>query len=434
MSGESSIASRRSLGGALSQRMQQSQQDERRRALRALLKRPLLGATGSDTELHSMVRRHERWLRQWLDHNTGWRLQVDSELARLHKLLADTTDATRGATAAPSDEPLDRRRLMIFCLCLAALQEDERQTVLGRLAERVAELSASDEIIAGNGLTIDLSLRNDRRDLVQAVRLLLDYGVLAQVDGDEEKFIRQEGDVLYNIHRAALVAMLAVRRGPSTITEQHFDDRMSKILFEADPDTEEGRNRRLRWDLTRRLLDDPVTYYADLTEPEFQYLTRQRPRLLREIEQATGLIPEVRNEGIAMVDVSGGLTDLDMPEEGTDGHAALLVAEWLADRARARRDDPQAGRIEMREVESYLRSLIKIHRQQQRHWRQGVEVEGYECVMAEQIVRRLEALRLIERDGSSITPRPAIARYAVDESVKSPLKDDERTDLWTSPT
>jgi uncharacterized protein (TIGR02678 family) len=177
-----------------------------------------------------------------------------------------------------------------------------------------------------------------------------------------------------------------------------------------------------------------VTYYADLTEPEFQYLTRQRPRLLREIEQATGLIPEVRNEGIAMVDVSGGLTDLDMPEEGTDGHAALLVAEWLADRARARRDDPQAGRIEMREVESYLRSLIKIHRQQQRHWRQGVEVEGYECVMAEQIVRRLEALRLIERDGSSITPRPAIARYAVDESVKSPLKDDERTDLWTSPT
>jgi uncharacterized protein (TIGR02678 family) len=434
MSGESSIASRRSLGGALSQRMQQSQQDERRRALRALLKRPLLGATGSDTELHSMVRRHERWLRQWLDHNTGWRLQVDSELARLHKLLADTTDATRGATAAPSDEPLDRRRLMIFCLCLAALQEDERQTVLGRLAERVAELSASDEIIAGNGLTIDLSLRNDRRDLVQAVRLLLDYGVLAQVDGDEEKFIRQEGDVLYNIHRAALVAMLAVRRGPSTITEQHFDDRMSKILFEADPDTEEGRNRRLRWDLTRRLLDDPVTYYADLTEPEFQYLTRQRPRLLREIEQATGLIPEVRNEGIAMVDVSGGLTDLDMPEEGTDGHAALLVAEWLADRARARRDDPQAGRIEMREVESYLRSLIKIHRQQQRHWRQGVEVEGYECVMAEQIVLRLEALRLIERDGSSITPRPAIARYAVDESVKSPMKDDERTDLWTSPT
>jgi hypothetical protein len=50
MIGDTPTASRRALGDALTQRMQQSQQDERRRALRALLKRPLLGATGTDDQ------------------------------------------------------------------------------------------------------------------------------------------------------------------------------------------------------------------------------------------------------------------------------------------------------------------------------------------------------------------------------------------------
>ena len=35
-----------------------------------------------------------------------------------------------------------------------------------------------------------------------------------------------------------------------------------------------------------------------------------------------------------MLDDAGDLTDLKLPEEGTDGQVALLVAEWLAEHLR----------------------------------------------------------------------------------------------------
>jgi hypothetical protein len=56
----------------------------------------------------------------------------------------------------------------------------------------------------------------------------------------------------------------------------------------------------------------------------------QRPFLLGCISEATGLVPEVRAEGIALLDPSGEATDLRMLEESTHGHATLLLAERLA--------------------------------------------------------------------------------------------------------
>ena len=52
------------------------------------------------------------------------------------------------------------------------------------------------------------------------------------------------------------------------------------------------------------------------------YLTRQRRALTRRITELSGLVAEVRAEGIAMVDPSDELTDVRMPEIGTDGHVA----------------------------------------------------------------------------------------------------------------
>jgi uncharacterized protein (TIGR02678 family) len=405
--------------GALTQKMDQSDEEERQRALRALLCKPLLQPVGPDTETYALVRRHHKSLQKWLDYNTGWRLQVDSEFARLHKIAADHSDRTRFAVDSRTGEPLDRRRYMLVCLCLAALQEFERQTVLGKIAERVAELSASDPAIVAAGMALDLSDRVHRRDLVQAVRMLLEFGVLVCVDGDEERFVRQQGDVLYSIRRGVLTAMLSVRRGPSTIETHEMDGRVEQLLAESDPDTDEGRTRRLRWNLTRRLLDDPVLYYEDLSAAQLQYLNSQRPRLAREIEQATGLVTEVRAEGIAMADPSGTLTDFDMPEEGTDGHAALLTAQWLAERLRENRGQPREARISMAELVAHVASLIHIHQREKRHWRKEVATPGYDRFMAENIARRLEALRLICREGDILSPRPAIARYAVDEPLES---------------
>jgi len=65
------------------------------------------------------------------------------------------------------------------------------------------------------------------------------------------------------------------------------EERINAIVDEPFPDTEEGRNRRLRTRLFRRLLNDPVTYYSRLCEEERAYFVPQRPSIVKEIEGAT---------------------------------------------------------------------------------------------------------------------------------------------------
>ena len=68
------------------------EQAQRRTALRALLAKPLLVAD-ADGETLVLVRRHLTALRDWLDRETGWRLVVDSETARLFKTAPVLSDA-----------------------------------------------------------------------------------------------------------------------------------------------------------------------------------------------------------------------------------------------------------------------------------------------------------------------------------------------------
>jgi len=83
--------------GALSDALAATRRAELTRAARALLRRPVLRASGADAELVALVRRHAGTLREWFDRNTGWRLMVDSEVARLVKTVPDTGDATHPA-------------------------------------------------------------------------------------------------------------------------------------------------------------------------------------------------------------------------------------------------------------------------------------------------------------------------------------------------
>jgi uncharacterized protein (TIGR02678 family) len=249
--------------------------------------------------------------------------------------------------------------------------------------------------------------------------------VLARVHGDEQQYVTGRGDALYNVNRPALAAMLNVRRGPSTIDETAFDRRLAALVDEPGPDTDEARNRRLRSRLTRRLLDDPIVYYDELTEPERAYLTSQRAFLLAQIEEATGLIPEIRREGIALVDEDGDLTDLALPEEGTEGHRALLLAEHLADRARADGAAP-VGRAALHR---HVAGLVARHRT---HWRRDAAEPGAEVGLTERTLDRLQALRLVRRTEDGVVPLPALGRYAL--ALDDDGADDEPAsgDLWGS--
>lgn len=390
-------------------RARQDQQDwhERHRAVRALLTTPLLHAD-RDLEAFRLVRRHADWLRRCFAHEAGWTLTVDTTLARLRKVPATLDDGTRPARPRRSDPPFSRRRYVLLCLALASLETADRQVALGRLAELIVGSVAADPALAEAGIAFELDTRDQRRDLVAVVRLLLALGIVKHVDGADADYVAGTGDALYTIDRGALSAVLAARRPPSSIDADDLDGRLVALTSEVVPDTPDARNRAIRTHLVRRLLDDPVVYLDDLEDDQRAYLTGQRPRLVGAVAEATGLEPEVRVEGIAMVDERGDATDLEVPDQGTDGHLTLLVAEDLARRLR---EDPDVV-VAAHEVEALIAGLVAEHAA---HWRRDVRDPGAEVRLAREVVDRLAAVGLVRIVPAGVVPRPAIARYAVGE-------------------
>ncbi|WP_182357192.1 TIGR02678 family protein [Tomitella gaofuii] len=404
------------MAGSLTDALAQSRDDERRRAARAILRRPLLRADGPDAESFALVQRHSAHLRAWFHTHAGWSLLVTPELARLTKTMdADGPGAhTHPAVTARPRRPFTRRRYVLACLLLAVLSRADAQITLGGLADDVL-LAAADPDLAATGLEFTLDSRAQRGDLAAAVRLLIEYGVLSRVAGDEDLFVEDTGDVLYDVHRRALAGMLASARGPSTIATaassgpaERFAERLARLTFEPPAGSEQLGDERIRRWLTRRLLDDPVVYYDDLSPRARALLDGRRAALTGAVADLTGLVPEVRAEGIAMVDPDGTLTDVRMPEGGTDGHAALLLATHLATV-----DVP----VQVAELESLIRSRAHGFAAQG-FWRRGAAEPGADRIIVRTALDRLEALGLIRRgrgaDGEpTVQPRPAIARYAV---------------------
>ena len=179
------------------------------------------------------------------------------------------------------------------------------------------------------------------------------------------------------------------------------------------PTSDEARHRRLRLRLFRQLLDDPVLYYDELTDDEREYLDRQRGFILPEIETATGLVREVRAEGIAMTDPTGSLSDYGLPEEGTDGHLTLLLATFLAGRLRE-----SSGR--QRRLRRAGRAHARTSSRHHKHWRKDVREPGQDRALTRMVIERLCALGPGRREGDLLFPLPAIGRYGLREET-SPI-------------
>lgn len=404
------------MSHALDSALDEARTRELRRAVRALLRRPLLLNGGHGDDEFRLVRRYAAELRTWFDANTGWRLHVDSAVARLVKRPATHEDATHPARDPRTRLPFGRRRYVLLCLALCVLERADAQITLGSLAEGVI-LAARDERLARAGVSFRLSGREERGDLVAVVRLLLELGVLARVAGDEEAFVRETGDALYDVERSVLAGLVASPRGPSTIAAPDFESRLQQLGAEPLPSTEDLRNRAIRQRLTRRMLDDPVVYYDELSPSELAYLTSQRAAMVKRISEVTGLVAEVRAEGIAMVDPKDELTDVRMPEVGTDGHVALLITEHLAGRIVGYDGEAEVGAVRptvtpcaKAELHALVRRLAGEHRA---YWRRSAREPGAEIALVDHALGRLEALRLIRREPGTVHPLAALTRFAL---------------------
>ena len=375
------------------------------RAARLLLARPMLVAGRADDDDFRLIRAHAAELREWFDRETGWRLVVDTQTARLFKTAPSRDDPTHPARDPRSKAPFGRRRYVLVCLALATLERADNQVTLGRLAEQVLLATGDAELVAA-GLTFSLETREERADLVAVVRLLLDWGALHRVVGDEDAYLGSVGDVLYDVDRRVIAGLLTGVRGPSTVDEANPDGRLDALLSEVAPDTEEARNRGLRHRLTRRLLEEPVVYYDELPADELAYLTRQRAAITSRIADLTGLVAEIRAEGIAMVDPDDELTDVKMPAQGMQSHLTLLLAEHIAERTDG---------VRRSELHALTRRLAVEHKS---YWRKNATDPGAEVDLVAVALSALVALKLATvGDGPDplVTTRPAIARYALAE-------------------
>jgi uncharacterized protein (TIGR02678 family) len=379
---------------ALATAIDESRSTERRRAFRALLARPVLAARGPTEADYRRVRKFETELRVWLEANTGWRLTVDTSAARLHKRRTGD-DPTRGLIDGQR-RLFTRRRYVLLALSLAVLERSGGQVTLGRLADDViGELG--DPRFAAAGLEFTLGGRDERSDIVAVVRVLLSIGALRRVEGDEERFVDASVDVLYDIEHGIVGVMLQSAQAPSGIGRGGFEDRLAAVTEQQFVDTDDARNRSLRRILTRRLLDDPVVEYTTLTENESAYMANQRRAITDRITDATGLVAEVRAEGIAMLDPEDGLTDVRMPEGGAPGHLALLVATRLA----------SEGRMTQEAVVSYVSEMCETNAT---IWGSTIQSRP-RSELAQEAVSRLRALSLVSVGADSISAHPALSRF-----------------------
>lgn len=384
------------------------QQDEFSRGLRALLMRPLMAAGHED---FSAVRRQAERLREWFGRETGWPLHVDREGARLFKRPADLSDDTRGLPA------YDKRRYVLLCLVCAVLERADPQITLQLLGERVMQW-ASESTLQSRGFEFTLRTAADRRDLVAVCKTLLEHCVLQRVAGEEEGFIQDDhgaqSDALYDVQRRMLAGVLAAVRGPSTWPAEDapvsFEDRLQSLVFEHQVESEQGRRDALRHHLARRLLDDPVIYTASLPADAQAYFINQRGTMASRLCEATGLSAEQRAEGLALTDESGELTDVSMPAEGTEAHATLLVAEHLAQQLRL---DGGSAASTPEAIAAFVRGAIERYG---RYWRKSAREPGAERELAQIALDKLDKLQLIHRENGWIHPRPAIARFALQEA------------------
>ena len=405
----------------------QVEREEFRTAVRALLMTPLMAPAHED---FAAVRRNADALRDWFARETGWTLQIEREGARLFKRPADLASPMRGLTG------YDRRRYVLLSLACAILERADAQITLCLLGDRLLQLAAELPLVQGS-FTFTLETHRERRELVTVCRTLLDLGILQRVVGDEEAFVSgggEQADALYDVQRRMLAGMLAAVRGPSTWAPEEapgsLKERLHAMVDEHVADSDEGRRTALRHQLARRLLDDPVVYLETLDPESRAYFANQRGAMAARLCDAAGLVAEQRAEGLALVDETGSLTDVAMPAEGTEAHATLLVAEYLAAACRRRQtegaDPPPVEIVREQDVVDFLR---EVKARYGRYWRKSAREAGAEHELAATAIERLEKLQLIARSADVVRPLPAIARFSVGDAEVRDYREAGKTQM-----
>ncbi|MDG4803250.1 TIGR02678 family protein [Micromonospora sp. WMMD980] len=297
------------------------------RAVRLVLRHPLITATWPDERALPRVRRFAATLRRDLAEAFGYRLELHGSTARLVR-AKDQLDGTQPAVSR-TGRPFDRQRYAYLSLCLAVLGRAGIQITLSELADSVA---ADANRITGLGLDPDRG--PDRRAFVDAVGWLEERGVLRLADGSSAAWASDPGagEALYDVARDVVFALF---RPPRVL--QHVDS-VSAMLDRAMSSSGNAERRQAAQAARRAVVELPVVYHTDVDPAVANHL--RGSALAADLARLTGLRVERRAEGVLLVDTAG-FTAERFPGTGSVAQAAVLLAVEMADRVA----DPDGRRV-----------------------------------------------------------------------------------------
>lgn len=276
-------------------------------ALRRIAVQPWLVA-GRDDESMQQVRRHERQVRDALA-LLGWSLVVEPGLVRLRK----SPPRRRDDFAAAAPPPQIRSW---FFLLAAASEAMPPRCGLGDLVSEARSAAAEVGLPSTNTMS-------ERRAIVAGLRMLIQRGIITQLDGESERFSEDENVlVLLEIHHTRLLHLIANWAAPDPVEAP--GQWLAQV--ERQPDL----NRRMRaW-----MVDDAVIHSADLDAEEGDWLSRRARSVAGlSIAQRFGLHLERRAEGLLLTVPPEAyrypreLGEFRFPGTGTEAHAALLLCD-----------------------------------------------------------------------------------------------------------
>lgn len=409
---------------------------ERARAIRLLLRFPLLNAEDQPGEFREVVR-HRDWLVAWFDDTCGWQLIVDpgAGFARLLK-------RARGANVDPlrplrrsrgAHQPFDRRRYQLLCLVAAQLVHHP-VTTIGLLARAIA-----------GDAGLDTSKHRERVALVDVLRLLIEWQVLRTSGGAVDDFVgSEEANALLQADTTRLHRLLVTTVAPTSLPED-VSPAAALVYLGAEPrygrggesevpqagSDDEQRLRRIRHMMGRRIFDDPVVYLADLTDDERGYVENPAGRQwLRSRAAEAGFELEERSDGLLAVDPEGLSTDLQFPSpHGNAYQLALLLVDDLSATSAGGREPIELAPVDLvRAVDAIFERFPNWARSQR-------DPDGRRA-LASEAIDVLESFGLLRRmpDGG-VAGRAAIARYRVRTPVhtRTLFDDDPDGRASTSP-
>jgi uncharacterized protein (TIGR02678 family) len=384
---------------------------ERRGAARALLRTPLLTARSHPDEL-ALVRRHASALKSLFATVLGYPLVVEASFARLVKAPLSEDAPARAARRTSGSEFTARVYAYLALICAGLLAPDAGEQVL--LSALVEQLR-TDAAIAG--IVIDDTLV-ERRSLVAAIDLLVDWGVVEETDGTASGWGERKEEALLTVNRALLPHLLARPLHMLKSPEQ---------LRAAAPELREQPRRSLR----RKLVENPLVRREDLSEAERDALSRERTEISRVLEESFGLTLEVRAEGALCFDRDDELTDVAFPGTGTVRQAALLLLNELIVRL-----GPRSGAtatVDGREVFGLScgwnvvnGALAELAEHNDKVW--SADYLSNLDRLRDDVVALLSDFRLVDVTGDALIVHPSAARYRPDPQ-RAPVKSRARMRL-----